>query len=75
MVSRDNKYSSLDGKLAHGEGPQTTQGLGGLQALLVGGQGLADGAGLLGPQVKGLKKINGYYNVQQIQVTFQLCGP
>ena len=56
MVSRDNKYLSLDGKLAHGEGPQPTQGLGGLQALLVGGEGLADGAGLLGPQVKGLKK-------------------
>lgn len=41
-------------ELANGEGAQAPESLGGLESGLVGGQGLADSASLLGPQVKGL---------------------
>ena len=44
----------LDGVLAYGEGTQPAQSLSGLEALLVTGKRLADGAGLLGPQVQRL---------------------
>ena len=48
------KDLQLDGVLAHGEGAKPAQRLGALQALLVTGERLADGAGLLGPQVERL---------------------
>ena len=47
-------FLQLDGVLADREGAQPPQGLGGLQALLVTSERLADSPGLLGPQVQGL---------------------
>ena len=44
---------SFDGELPHWEPPSCPLLLSGLQRGFVGGQGLADGAGLLGPQVQG----------------------
>jgi hypothetical protein len=44
----------LDGILADREGAQLSQGLGCLETLLVAGERLANGAGLLGPQVQRL---------------------
>ena len=63
--------SSLDGEFAHGEGAQPSQLLGGLQALLVLGQRLPDGSGLLGPEVEGLVLLA---LVQEAQVLLLLLG-
>merc|ERR1719384_1707751 len=50
---------SLDGKLPHGERPESMDLLGCLQSLLMGGEVLADGAGLLGPQIQRLVLLSG----------------
>merc|ERR1719384_41274 len=50
---------SLDGKLPHGERPESVDLLGCFQSLLMGGEVLADGAGLLGPQIQRLVLLAG----------------
>ena len=54
QIEQKRKFSSsFDGELPLGEGLQSALLLGRLQAGLVSGQSLADGAGLLGAEVEG----------------------